>query len=90
MTDEKLYWLGFSLVPLIGPVRFSQLETHFKTLEEAWKAHPGELRRAGLDDSVIKAVTDVRTRVELDKEVERLESLEYKCSPGMMLTTQLA
>jgi predicted Rossmann fold nucleotide-binding protein DprA/Smf involved in DNA uptake len=43
------YWVGFSLRPGIGRVRFSQLENYFQNLENAWKATPAELKQAGLD-----------------------------------------
>jgi DNA processing protein len=33
----------------MGTVRFRKLESYFGTLEDAWKAGPGQLREAGLD-----------------------------------------
>ena len=75
MTQDKLYWLGFSLIPGIGPVRFGQLETHFKTLKDAWLASAGELKRAGLDDSAVRAISQARPKIDLDAEAARHKEL---------------
>lgn len=40
--DEKLYWLGFSALPGIGPARFRKILEEFKTAKSAW---PGTIRR---------------------------------------------
>ena len=44
------YWVGFSLIPGIGRVKFSQLENYFGSLENAWKASSADLKQAGLDN----------------------------------------
>lgn len=36
--DEKLYWLGFSAFPLMGPARFKRLIAEFKTAKNAREA----------------------------------------------------
>ncbi len=74
MTDNELkYWVGFSFIPSIGRVRFNQLETHFGQLENAWKATTGELEQARLDDSVVKAITTWRPKINLSAEMEKLD-----------------
>ncbi|MBI2287858.1 MAG: DNA-protecting protein DprA [Chloroflexi bacterium] len=67
------YRVGFSLVPGIGRVRFSQIENHFSNLEDAWKATPAELKHAGLDNSAIRAATTWRPKISLEAEMEKLE-----------------
>jgi DNA processing protein len=47
--NENKYWVGFSLIPAIGQVKFSQLEKYFGNLENAWRANASELKAAGLD-----------------------------------------
>ena len=42
--DERLYWLGFSVFPKIGPKRFSELLQRFETAKSAWNAGSSELR----------------------------------------------
>jgi DNA processing protein len=78
MDNDLKYWLGFSLIPGIGPVRFGQLETAFKTLEAAWQADPAELKRAGLDESAIRSVYQTRPKLNLDSEWHKLEALAIR------------
>ena len=74
MVNKDLrYWVAFNLVPGIGCVKFSQLETHFKDLEQAWRASPAELRQSGLDSHSIRAIETGRGQIDLDSEMENLE-----------------
>ncbi|MFC1951624.1 DNA-processing protein DprA [Chloroflexota bacterium] len=66
------YWVGFSLIPGIGRVKFTQLENYFGSLEDAWKASSPDLKHAGLDSNSIKAITSWRPKVSLDAEMEKL------------------
>ncbi len=72
MSDIK-YWIGFTLIPGIGRVRFSRLEQHFGKLERAWQASATELEMAGLDNRSIEAITAMRPKISLDAEMEKLE-----------------
>jgi DNA processing protein len=72
------YWLGFSLIPGIGPVRFGQLEAAFKTLEAAWCAGPAELKQAGLDDSAVKSIVQTRPKIDLEAEMLKLDNLDIR------------
>jgi DNA processing protein len=65
MNNDRRYWLAFSLIPGIGPVRFGQLEAHFPSLSDAWSAPAGELKRAGLDDSAVRSITKNRPAIDL-------------------------
>ncbi len=79
MTDKDIkYWVGFSLIPGIGRVRFSQLENYFGALESAWQAASAELKNAGLDRSVIQAITSWRPKISLEAEMEKLEHYGVK------------
>ena len=74
VTDKDAkYWVGFSLIPGIGRVRFTQLENYFGKLENAWKATPGELRHSGLDSKSVRAITSGQPKIPLDEELEKLE-----------------
>ncbi|MFC2004061.1 DNA-processing protein DprA [Chloroflexota bacterium] len=79
MSKEDIkYWVGFSLIPGIGRVKFSQLENYFDSLENAWKATPAELKRTGLDNSSVRAITSWRPKVSLDVEMEKLDRYGVK------------
>jgi DNA processing protein len=76
MTPKDIpYWLGFSLIPGIGPVRYGQLESHFLNLEEAWHAGTTALKQAGLDDSSIRSINQHRTNINLEANMEQMNRL---------------
>jgi DNA processing protein len=73
--SERRYWVGFSLVKGIGPVRVRQLREHFGSLREAWQASPPALREAGLDRRALRSLAETRQQVDLDAELARLDKL---------------
>ena len=73
MERELAYWVAFSRIPSVGRVRFTLLEKHFGSMEQAWSAGTSELRAAGLDPSVVNAIAAVRGRVQPEEELTRLE-----------------
>ncbi len=75
---ELKYWVGFSLIHGIGRVRIGQLESYFGNLANAWKATSSELKQAGLDDSVLRAITATRPKISLDDEMEKIDRYGVK------------
>jgi len=75
------YWVGFSLIPGIGRVRFGQIESYFGDLEKAWKASPAELHQSGLDNNSVKTIITARPKISLESEMEKLESYEVQAFP---------
>ena len=74
MTSAQLrYWIGFNIVPQIGPVRLRALLNHFGSLEAAWHAEASELQAAGLDKRALANLLAARRTLDLDRELERLE-----------------
>jgi DNA processing protein len=75
MTNKELkYWVGFNIVPGIGRVRFSQLESFFGNIRNAWKAGPNDLKQAGLDSPTLQAIETYRPKIDLEEEMEKLET----------------
>jgi len=72
MTDVK-YWVGFNIVPGIGPARLQRLLDHFGDAESAWHAAPLELARAGLDRKSLQNLLAMRGKLDLDAEMRRIE-----------------
>lgn len=70
--DELKYWTAFHRIPGIGRVRYQALQSGFPTLADAWVAGPGELRAAGLEDRIVRAIVAERPNIEPDAEIERL------------------
>lgn len=72
MGDSKRFWIGFNLVPGIGPARIRRLLETFRSLEEAWTASPAALRRAGIPEKSLQILQTVRDEVDLEREEARL------------------
>src|SRR6266511_788540 len=71
---DKRYWIGFNLIKGIGAVRMQALIHHFGDLEDAWKAEPAELARAGMGLKVIERIVQARKQVDLEKVWKKIES----------------
>ena len=79
MSKKQIkYWVGFSLIPGIGHVRLTQLESYFSNLEDAWKATPAELKQSGLDSGSIRAITSWQPKISLEAEMEKLDRYGVK------------
>src|SRR4030042_521090 len=76
--NELKYWVVFSKMPGIGRVKISQLIEHFNTLEHAWKAPTGELKKSGLDSKTVENIVNLRTRIVPDEEMDRLKKYKVK------------
>ena len=73
MTDDLRYWLGFNLVPGIGPARFEALQRYFGSLETAWAASGASLRAAGLPRDAVESLQYRRDRLDLVSELRRVQ-----------------
>ncbi len=71
-NEDIKYRVGFNIIPGIGRARFSQLESYFDSLEAAWQASPGELKRSGLDEKSIRAISNWRPKISPAAEMEKL------------------
>jgi len=69
----RKYWVGFNIVPAIGPAKVRALLDHFGDLESAWHADVGALKQAGLDRRAIQNLVTLRKKLDLDAEMEKLE-----------------
>ncbi len=75
LNAEVKYWVAFNTIPGIGRVRLGQLESYFSSLENAWKAAPGDLKKAGLDTVALRAISQWRDGIDPDAEMAKLERL---------------
>jgi len=71
MGEDLKYWVGFNMVPGIGPKRFEVLLRHFGSAGEAWQAGVSNLQAAGLDRRSLENLLTARSELDLDAEVER-------------------
>jgi DNA processing protein len=73
LEKDVKYWVGFNNIPGIGRVRLTQIESYFGSLGEAWQAPVGDFKRAGLDSTALRAISQWREQISPDGEMEKLE-----------------
>jgi len=77
--DELAYWVAFSRVMGIGPIRFKLLLDYFEDdLAAAWKANSKTLADAGLDQRTIDSLLKQRAKSDPQQELEKLERLRIQ------------
>lgn len=77
--DELAYWVAFSRVMGIGPIRFKLLLDYFDDdLTVAWKADSKTLADAGLDQRTIDSLLKQRAKSNPQQELEKLERLRIQ------------
>lgn len=72
MDDSLQYWVGFSRVPGIGPVRLRALLDYFGDIQAAWNASPATLLAVGLDRRSTETLVTLRGKLDLAAELERV------------------
>ena len=72
MSELLQYWVGFSRVPGIGPVRMRALLDHLGDVREAWQASTATLQAVGFDRRTIESFVTERSRLDLAVELERV------------------
>ncbi len=75
---EKIYWIGFSAFPGIGPKRFALLRKYFGNAEKAWKAPKESLVKIGLSEKLIDEFRSFRQKIDPSSLFLRLEKLRIK------------
>lgn len=70
------FWVGFSKVTGIGPIRLRNLLDYYGDIRSAWQANPGELRAIGLDRRSVENLVKTRQSLDLEAELEKLEKLK--------------
>lgn len=74
MDDDILYYLGFNLVPGMGPTRLDRLVSYCGSLDAAWHADSGALMAAGIDRRTTETLLRSRRELNLAAEYERVIS----------------
>jgi DNA processing protein len=73
LVSDTKHWLGFSLVPEIGPKRLHLLLKRFDSLFTAWHASEYHLRQAGLEETPTANLLHLRAQIDLDAELAKVE-----------------
>lgn len=70
--DNQKYWLGFSLIPSIGPKRILHLQKWFGDLAIAWQASANDLRQSELDHRSLDMLLERRPKIDLNREFDKI------------------
>ena len=80
-SDDLKYWIGFSRISGIGPVRVRSLMEAFGGIRAAWEAPAGALRGAGLGEKLVQRLLEGRSNLDLEKELERVKQMGLQVLP---------
>ncbi|MGH7204417.1 MAG: DNA-processing protein DprA [Candidatus Levyibacteriota bacterium] len=58
--DGRIYWLGFSVFPGIGPVKLKKMLSFFGSAKNAWKAPLADLKASGIGPATALQFDDYR------------------------------
>lgn len=67
MKEDTKFWVGFSMVKGIGPVRLERLLDHFGDVQTAWEATSHQLKAAGLSWKLCQQLARIRDQICLDQ-----------------------
>jgi DNA processing protein len=81
MTNETKCYVGFSLFPGIGPVRFKLLLQYFGCAEDAWNAPVATLKKIRLGDKLSDEFDHFRKTEDIDAYIRDLERLHVAVLP---------
>jgi DNA processing protein len=68
------YFVAFAKVKVIGPIRFQKICNFFGNIEEAWNAKLIDFQSAGIEEKIAQKIIDTRNQINLEAEIEKLES----------------
>ncbi|MDD4607440.1 MAG: DNA-processing protein DprA [Patescibacteria group bacterium] len=66
------YWLAFSKILQLGPIRLRRIYNHFPSMEEAWDAPAQELHNAGLDKNIVDKIIEQKKNIDPTWELDNL------------------
>lgn len=75
VTSDLPFFVGFSLFPGIGPVRFNLLYNYFGSAKAAWEAPLSELKKIRLGDKRSEEFDAFRRNTDLDEQITQLAKL---------------
>jgi DNA processing protein len=78
MESEKMYWLGFSAFPGIGPLRFKLLLSYFGSAKKAWEAAEQELIKIGLGEKLTAQFIAFKRKISLSGYAKEVQSKNIK------------
>ena len=79
--SELKYRVGFTKIPGIGRVKTTLIENYFPSFEDAWHASSSDLKQAGLDSKSVSSIINLRSRIDLDAEMDKMDKYKVNAIP---------
>ncbi|MEK7653280.1 MAG: DNA-processing protein DprA [Patescibacteria group bacterium] len=70
--EEAKYWLAFSQINKIGPVKFRKILRYFNNLKNAWQADTASFIKSGIEEKLAQEIIILRSQINPDEEWEKL------------------
>lgn len=67
------YWLSFSQIQKINPIKFNRIINYFNLLENAWQGNINDFKKAGIDEKLGEEIIIAKNQINPDEELEKLE-----------------
>ena len=78
-TDKELtYWVAFSKLKNIGPIRSQKIINFFPDLETAWRANIIDLQASGLEEKIAQEIIISRSQIDPGQELEKVKQENIK------------
>lgn len=72
-NDERRYWLGFSVFPGIGPMKFSQLLSKFGSAKNAWNSPKNDFKKI-IGPAITEKFISFRSSFDLQNYADKLNN----------------
>lgn len=77
-SEELKYWVAFSQITKLGPLRFKKLINYFPDLKTAWQTDSSEIIKAGLEPELATEINLKKSEINPAAEWEKLEKEKIK------------
>ena len=77
-NNDLKYWVGFSVLQKLDPIKFRQLIDYFGTLAQAWQADLIQLKLAGIEEKLAHEIIKAKNEINLDQECDKITKEDIK------------
>lgn len=72
--NELKYWVAFSNIDKIGPIRFKRILDRFETMGNAWRATMQDIIYAKIEPAIAQEIIINRNKISPDEELEKIKN----------------
>lgn len=72
-ADDRIYWVAWSKIHCIGPVKFEKLRSFFPSLKDAWRAHTAEFAALGFEAALREKISIQKKEIDPEEEYIKIQ-----------------